>query len=140
MLTCARALTFLALIALALGGRHPFTNCGGANDPVKISTATLTPDPPKKGADVTVTLAGTTSEAFATGTAVIQVFYLGIPLVNQRLDVCKLTSCPVAIGPFTGSNTISIPTIAPSGQFNATVVILDGSSKSIGCTDILFNL
>ena len=137
-----RTACFLAvLLGLVCVNAHPFSNCGSSSDVLSVSSVSIRPDPPVAGQKVTVTLNGTVSATETEGDAAITVKYLGIAVINENLNLCKLTTCPVkANTPFSGDYNIDVPSYAPSGEYDATITVKDGSGKQLGCLELTFNL
>lgn len=104
----------------------------------------MTPDPPKKGQDVTVAASGTLDEQVTSGKINVEVEFLGIKVVNETLDLCKTISkyqqCPIAQGPLSVKVTESLPSDAPSGHYTGKAVISDQSGSQIACIALDFNL
>ncbi|MET9672425.1 ML domain-containing protein [Streptomyces sp. NPDC006482] len=65
-----------------------YTNVGLPTDPLQIETVTVTPDPPKPGSEVKLTVKGTAQEAIEDGAFFDVTVKLGlIKLLQKRFDL-----------------------------------------------------
>ena len=120
---------------------HDFKSCGSSTDPISIQSLDLSPDSPVKDQDLNISLIGTSNANITNGQVDVNVKYIGITVVTKTLDICKLTTCPVVANEkFVGKYEIHIPAIAPSGTYDTTMTLKDGSGNEIGCIDMNFDI
>jgi len=118
----------------------PFDNCGQAGDKATVSKITATPFPPVKGQDITVDVTGTVSEDVTTGSQyVITVTFDGIQLLQKNGDLCTLSPkvpCPIKAGSLDVSDTLNVPSFAPSGNYGIQVSATDQNNNELLCVSI----
>ena len=88
----------LALVAVAAAAPiapYPFTPCGVGH--VSNISIDVTPDPPVKGANVTISVSGAVDETVNGGTYQIDVTYVGIPIYSKTAQICKVLTVRVAM-------------------------------------------
>jgi hypothetical protein len=68
------------------------------------------------------------------------VFYLGIQVIKNTFDICKIVSCPAPAGPFSGGNSMAVPSFAPPGQYTTKIYLLSTNNTQLACTQFTFNL
>ncbi|RKP01890.1 hypothetical protein CXG81DRAFT_4508, partial [Caulochytrium protostelioides] len=113
------------------------TFCGSQNDVFQPHNVTLRPDPPKRGANLTVVVNGVLSKDVVDGaTAHLQVRLGLIRLVNQQLDVCEEVKkigeqCPFKKGPLHIEATVEIPWQVPPGRY-----LVDVTGKTVDGDDL----
>jgi len=86
----------------ALDSQVVFKSCGGARDSVKMSTITISPDPPIVGQDITITINGRLSRDILPKTIVKLTAYVGIFKVKDTtFDLCTQMGiqCPFKATP-----------------------------------------
>lgn len=119
----------LALVASATAASVPFKTCGSGVITVNTVDVTGTLSP---GSTVTVNATGTTSAAITSGTAKLVVKFFGITLYSETSELCSgkyfHVNCPVAVGDFTGSGVINVPSAAPKGSYTVQISATDGST------------
>lgn len=124
-----------------------WSNCGSADDIGKIGGVSVSPDPPKKGADLTVDANVTISEQVTKGSIAVklQYFVLGIPVtvVDDTLEICSTDTgltCPLDAGEHDIKFSREIPGNSPGGKYKGNAVATSSNGKRIICIDLEFNL
>ena len=118
-------------------------SCGsGAFD---IATVELRPDPAKAGTVVEVDIAATLASDAGTSEGSIQasISYLGTPIFTETLDLCKVTTCPVAAGDGVKiSYAKEIPLFIPVGEFVMELKAVNGSTtkEPLFCVAVDFHV
>ncbi|KAF9172474.1 Phosphatidylglycerol/phosphatidylinositol transfer protein, partial [Mortierella sp. AD010] len=99
-----------------------------------------TPNPPKVGQDVCITLSGTLSAAVTQGaTLAITGTFLGIKVYSASGDLCdglagSSTPCPIAAGAQTVTQCVSVPSNVPAGiSITLKAVATAASGSEIFC-------
>ncbi|KAI0931979.1 Phosphatidylglycerol/phosphatidylinositol transfer protein, variant 3 [Taiwanofungus camphoratus] len=105
--------------------RWDWTDCGLSIDPVHIKSIEISPDPPVKGKDLTVTVIGTADKLIEDGAYADVVVKVGsIKLLQREFDVCAEArnanaslQCPVEEGRHEVTHTVTLPKEIPAGMF-----------------------
>ncbi|KAG0006331.1 Phosphatidylglycerol/phosphatidylinositol transfer protein [Entomortierella chlamydospora] len=129
-----------AAVALAATASAAFSSCGSSSDSFSLSSVSYTPNPPKVGQDVCITLSGTLSAAVTDG-AILAVTgtFLGIKVYSASGDLCEglagsSTPCPIAAGAQTVTQCVSVPSNVPAGiSINLKAVATAASGSEIFC-------
>jgi len=133
-------LTILLLVAAVSAQTSiPFTDCSGGTSHAKVSTITANPYPPVKGQDITIAVTGALDEEITASQYTINVTYLGINLLTKTGDLCQLSpsfQCPHAAGPISVSDTLNIPSIAPSGTYDINIGANDQNGQVLLCVQV----
>eukprot|EP01025_Chloroclados_australasicus_P045956 TRINITY_DN50706_c0_g1_i1.p3 TRINITY_DN50706_c0_g1~~TRINITY_DN50706_c0_g1_i1.p3 ORF type:complete len:227 (+),score=31.94 TRINITY_DN50706_c0_g1_i1:44-682(+) len=142
-----KVLAVVAVLFVASAYAAPtdiWSNCGSSSDHLKNLQISVTPDPPKKGQDVTIAASGTLDEEVSSGKITVEVEFLGIKVVNKTLDLCQTISkyqqCPIKQGPLSVKLTESLPSDAPSGHYTGKATITAQSGAEVACVSLDFNL
>ncbi|KAI6656456.1 Phosphatidylglycerol/phosphatidylinositol transfer protein [Oopsacas minuta] len=121
-----------------------WTNCGKAGDGVEIISVKITPDPPKKGQNVTIVASVNVKEEI-TGGKVNAGIKWGIIHLNKSFDLCELVkkageSCPIAAGKQIKTLTQVVPNNTPGGHYTGKITVQDQNGKELGCIGIDLHL
>jgi len=130
-------LTLIAAIVLA---DQPWENCGTDKDHLKIESLTITPSQLTPGQDFTVSLKGSLDEKITSGSAQIDVTYLGIKIFSHTYDLCSFPGfpCPISQGPLEITQTETMPSVVPKGTYKGKIVVLDQDKQEVAC--LTFNI
>jgi len=94
---------------------HEFTKCS-TNNLLDVESINLNPDPPIINAELNILVSGRTNKPINSMIGEITVKVLGIPLLNENIDLCTYTSCPLIENKEVNFNiTQNIPSLIPSG-------------------------
>jgi len=118
----------------------------------KIESLTIAPNPPQKGAQVTITGKGALNEKVATGSYTTKIKYNSIPIFVHSGDICKNETivlplgmgtiktqglpCPTAVGEVELQQIASIAKTAPSGDVTVEFSAKDGAGGELLCLDV----
>ncbi|KAJ6586447.1 ML domain-containing protein [Mycena vulgaris] len=94
-----------------------WSSCGEVGDPVQIKSITVSPDPPKIGAELTVSINAQVVETIEEGaTADVLVKVGRIKLLQQTFDICEearkanaTVACPVEPGEYAIVQSVELP-------------------------------
>jgi len=122
-----------------------YTTCGSPADIVDIKSITLSPDPPKLGENLTVTVSAVTSETIEEGAYVDVTVKLGlIKLLNKSFDLCEearkanaSVQCPVQKGNYLVEQTVSLPKEIPPGKFTIHVQGYTTNDEDLLCLNLI---
>ncbi|KAG9314429.1 hypothetical protein JVU11DRAFT_5226 [Chiua virens] len=100
-----------------------YVDCGSGSQLIQIKSINVSPDPPKPGQDLTVTVTGTAVDTIQDGAYADVTVKLGIiKLLSKRFDVCDearnantTIQCPVEPGTYNVSHTVALPREIPQG-------------------------
>lgn len=106
-----------------------WADCGSPTDVIQLKSISLSPDPPKPGQDLTVTVVGTAQQRVEDGAYANVVVKLGlIRLLTKTFDVCDearnanaTIQCPIEQGDYTVVETVALPKEIPQAKFTVNV-------------------
>ncbi|KAH6762100.1 MD-2-related lipid recognition domain-containing protein / ML domain-containing protein [Perilla frutescens var. hirtella] len=111
-----------------------------ANYIVKVNGLDIDPYPISKNKNTTFTISATTAEPITGGKLVIDVTYFWFHVHSEDHDLCKKTSCPVAVGDFLVSHSQELPGITPPGSYTLKMTMVDGNKKELTCINFDFSI
>ncbi|KAJ7078318.1 ML domain-containing protein [Mycena belliarum] len=119
-------------------------NCGEDADPVHINSITVSPDPPKIGAELTVTIDAQVEQTIEEGaTADVLVKVGRIKLLQQTFDICEearkanaSVSCPVEPGAYTIVQSVELPKEVPKLKYVINVQGFTSTDEPMVCVDL----
>ncbi|KAJ7039952.1 ML domain-containing protein [Mycena alexandri] len=119
-------------------------SCGEPTDPVQIKSISVSPDPPKIGADLTVTVDLQVVETIEEGaTADVLVKVGRIKLLQQTFDLCDearkanaTVSCPVEPGLYSIVQTVALPKEVPKLKYVINVQGYTKDEEPLTCVDL----
>ncbi|KAJ7923333.1 ML domain-containing protein [Mycena leptocephala] len=128
----------------APGDSWEYDNCGQPSDAVQIKSITVSPDPPKIGAELTVTVDVEVMETIEEGaTADVLVKVGRIKLLQKTFDICEEAlnanasiSCPVAPGPYQIVQTVELPKEVPKLKYVINVRGYTKEEDDMACLDL----
>lgn len=124
------------LIAVALA--HDFSLCHNQHtDALGVSSVIFSPDPPKSGQEVMVSVKGTPGIEIESGKVHVDIRVLGVTVESQVMELCQVVSCPLKVGQeYEGVVKQLIPEGTPSNM-GATVrlTLIDEQGKSLTCLE-----
>ncbi|PCH33783.1 hypothetical protein WOLCODRAFT_135322 [Wolfiporia cocos MD-104 SS10] len=128
----------------ALADRWSWKDCGTPSHLVHIQDIQITPDPPQKGKDMTVTVVGTADSEIEDGAYADVVVKVGaIKLLQKEFDVCEEArnanasiQCPVAEGHHKVTHTVALPKEIPPAIFNVNIRAYTVEDEDLACVDI----
>ncbi|KAJ7119988.1 ML domain-containing protein [Mycena crocata] len=144
----ATALPDRSQLALGDSSRAPDTweweNCGEAADAVQIRSISVSPDPPKIGAELTVTIDAEVKETIEDGaTADVMVKVGRIKLLEQTFDICEearkanaTISCPVEPGVYQIVQSVELPKEVPKLKYVINVRGFTQAEEPMACVDL----
>jgi len=124
--------------------RWNWKDCGGPSHLVHIDDIQITPDPPVKGEDMTVTVVGTAKDSIVDGAYADVVVKVGaIKLLQQEFDVCDEAlkanasiQCPVSEGKHEVTHTVALPKEIPPAPFKVSIRGYTWDDLDMACVDI----
>ncbi|CAE6347443.1 unnamed protein product [Rhizoctonia solani] len=124
--------------------RWSWTDCGLPSDGVQIKSIEVSPDPPKPGQDLTVTVIATADQPIEEGAYADVTVKLGlIKLLNKRFDICEearnanaTIQCPVQKGDHTVVQTVALPKEIPRAKFTVDVKGYSADEEDLACVKL----
>ncbi|CAK5269060.1 unnamed protein product [Mycena citricolor] len=121
-----------------------YEDCGNESDPVSITSISVSPDPPKIGQDLTVSVAFEVTQLVEEGAFADVLVKVGrIKLLNQRFDLCEegrkanaSVSCPVEPGNYVITQTVELPKETPKLRYVINVQGWTKAEKALACVDL----
>ncbi|KAJ6492204.1 ML domain-containing protein [Mycena sanguinolenta] len=121
-----------------------YENCGQPSDAVQIKSISVSPDPPKIGAELTVTVDVDVLETIEDGaTADVLVKVGRIKLLQKTFDICEEArnanasiSCPVPPGPYSIVQTVELPKEVPKLKYVINVRGYTKDEDDMACVDL----
>lgn len=120
---------------------HPFTLCQ-PNPLLTVNSLTFAPDPPVSGQDLKIQIQGSTSKDITSAQSTLTISAYGIKLINENIDLCTLTQCPVlASQPVQLEITKNIPKFIPANtKISVELNSKLGDGEEIICIDTDFQV
>ncbi|KAG0006333.1 Phosphatidylglycerol/phosphatidylinositol transfer protein [Entomortierella chlamydospora] len=130
----------VAAIALATTVSADFTSCGSPNDTLTLSNVSYTPNPPKVGQQVCITLNGTLSAPVTQGSNLtVTATYMGFNVYSGTSDLCadlanSTTPCPIGTNVTSVTECVNVPSVIPTNAtFNLQANATSASGAQIFC-------
>lgn len=141
-------------MATTSSGKATITDCGTSATHAHFSTLSIVPNPPVKGSKASLSASGTVNEAVTSSKYTISVSLDGNQLYVHSGDGCGTSTislplgfgtidvngvkCPAAAGAFDIGFDVTLPTMAPSGNYAVQFTGTDQSGASLWCVDTKF--
>ncbi|KAH7106984.1 ML domain-containing protein [Auriculariales sp. MPI-PUGE-AT-0066] len=143
----AAALDQSPLTSNLVADKVEIVDCGAPTDAVLLKSVEISPDPPKPGEPVTVTVTGTVQERLNDGAWADVTVKVGlIKLLQKRFDVCEEASnsnatiqCPVDPDTYTIVQTVELPKEIPPAKFSVAVRGFTAEEEDMLCINLKIN-
>lgn len=128
------------------------TDCGDSSYHGKIVNYTISPNPPKKGGETSITGSGTVDEAITAGSADLTVTSHGVQVLKETIDICEdktvtlplgmgkivyhSIGCPTTAGAVTVAMELTMSSFAPSGEVIAELKAVDQNKENLLCAKV----
>ncbi|KAF9172473.1 Phosphatidylglycerol/phosphatidylinositol transfer protein [Mortierella sp. AD011] len=130
----------VATVVLATTVSADFTSCGSPNDTLALSNVSYTPNPPKVGQQLCITVNGTLSEPVTQGANLTVIAtYDGFPVYSNTTDLCAVlanstTPCPIDTNVTSVTECVNVPSEIPTNTtFNLQANATSASGAQIFC-------
>lgn len=119
--------------------------CEAGENSFEVTRLAISPDPPQRGQQLTVTLRGHLAKRVAEGSVLeLEVRYMRIRLIKQRMDVCQELDkvenapeyCPIEAGEKDWKYSVEMPQQAPPGKYNIQLNLRDQDDQQVWCSTI----
>ncbi|KZT43803.1 hypothetical protein SISSUDRAFT_1057339 [Sistotremastrum suecicum HHB10207 ss-3] len=127
----------------AVAGRDKWswTDCGLPTDAAHIDTIAVSPDPPRPGQNMTVTVTGTVKETIEDGSEADVAVKLGLlKLLTRTFDLCEEArendaevQCPIEAGYYEVSQTVALPKEIPPAVFSVDLSAYTAEGDDLLC-------
>ncbi|KAI9060176.1 hypothetical protein FKP32DRAFT_1679137 [Trametes sanguinea] len=133
--------------SLASGQDWDWTDCGTDSHIVHIKSIQVSPDPPQRGEDLTVTVEGVADSQVEDGAYADVTVKVGvIKILQKEFDVCEEASkanasvqCPVEKGTHKVVQTVTLPKEIPPAQFKVNVRGYTVDDEDMVCLDLMMD-
>ncbi|KAI0257565.1 ML domain-containing protein [Lactifluus subvellereus] len=121
-----------------------WSDCGLHSDAIQIESISVSPDPPKPGEDLTVTVKAYAQEEVKEGAYADVTVKLGlIKLLQKTYDLCEEArnaqtdvQCPVDRGSYVVQQTVALPKEIPQAKFNINARGYTVDDDDLFCVDL----
>jgi hypothetical protein len=135
------ACVITTLLAVAAAVPVPFSSCGAGE--FTASSVDVSPFPPQRGQTVHITTTGHLASSVTGGNFEVDVMLAGVTVLKQTGDMCSFSpdlKCPQAAGDLTAGYDISVPAIAPSGNYTIVFHGTQQDGKTLFCVQSNFEI
>ncbi|OCH95825.1 hypothetical protein OBBRIDRAFT_809664 [Obba rivulosa] len=127
-----------------MSDKWSWQSCGSDSDPVQIESIDISPDPPERGQNLTVTVKGTAVKKIEEGAYADVVVKVGaIRLLQKEFDLCEEArnadaeiKCPVEEGHHEVTHTVALPKEIPYAPFSVHIQGYTAEDEEMTCVDI----
>ncbi|KAN0125165.1 ML domain containing protein [Russula decolorans] len=124
-----------------------WTDCGLPTDAIQIESISVSPDPPKPGQNLTVTVEASALEEVEEGAYADVEVKLGlIKLLHKEFDLCQEArnaetdvQCPVEKGHYVVEQTVALPKEIPKAKFIIKARGYTVDDDDLFCVDLKVN-
>ncbi|KAI0830688.1 ML domain-containing protein [Trametes gibbosa] len=124
-----------------------WTDCGSDTHIVRINSIEVSPDPPKRGEDLTITVKGDAKDQVKDGAYADVTVKVGvIKLLQKEFDVCEEAEkanasirCPVEKGHHEVTQTVALPKEIPPAQFKVNIRGYTEEDEDLLCMDLMMD-
>ncbi|KAI0051769.1 hypothetical protein FA95DRAFT_1580496 [Auriscalpium vulgare] len=121
-----------------------WSDCGLSTDPIQIESIDVSPDPPKPGQNMTVTVKASAVETVEEGAYADVTVKLGlIKLLQKQFDLCEearnadtTVKCPVDKGSYEVVQTVELPKEIPKAKFSVDVRAYTYDDEDLFCVNL----
>ncbi|TFL03557.1 ML domain-containing protein [Pterulicium gracile] len=121
-----------------------YTDCGATSDPIQVQSIKVSPDPPKPGEKLTVTVNAEVTEEVEEGAYADVVVKLGlIKLLSKQFDLCEearkanaTVQCPIKPGQYEVIQSVDLPKEIPKAKFTVSVRGYTIDDDDLACVDL----
>ncbi|KAM5530786.1 hypothetical protein V8D89_015527 [Ganoderma adspersum] len=129
------------------GKKWDWKDCGTDSHLVHINSIEISPDPPQRGQDLTITVDGVAKEAVEDGAYADVTVKAGIiRLLHKEFDVCEearnantTIQCPVEKGHHKVTQTVTLPNEIPPAQFTVNIRGFTEGDDDLVCMDLMMD-
>ncbi|XP_074268108.1 uncharacterized protein LOC141591617 [Silene latifolia] len=107
---------------------------------VKVKGVVMNPDPVVSGEKAEFKISASSGKSISGGKVSINVYFLGIFVHSEKIDLCKETPCPVGPGDFVLSHFQTLPGITPAGSYSLKMSIADDDNHLLTCIRFNFKI
>lgn len=123
-------------------GDSPIDTCESPapnTDLIEITNLEISPNPPERGQNLTISATGLIKEDIEAGAYVeIEVKYGLIRLLRQTLDLCEQTEkvelgCPIKEGEVSLERVVQLPQAIPPGRYTVNARVFTEDDRQVTC-------
>ena len=118
---------------------HDFIHCS-TNNLLDITNINLNPDPPIINSNLTILVNGKSNKEINSMNGEIIIKVLGIPLLEENIDLCTYVNCPITENEVVYFNiTQTIPSLIPSGTtLDVKLDVKTEDKIEVSCLELTF--
>ncbi|KIY50597.1 hypothetical protein FISHEDRAFT_39003 [Fistulina hepatica ATCC 64428] len=121
-----------------------YVDCGLPEYPIQLESITVSPDPPKPGETLTVTVKAEVFELIEEGASADVTVKLGlVKLLQKQFDICEearnanaTVQCPIEPGNYTVVQSVDLPKEIPPAKFVVSVRGYTVDEDDLACVDL----
>lgn len=130
---------FLSLVCSVLAQNSvTLKDCSVSGSAFTIEKLTFDPPQPVAGQNGTLTTVYTVPSAIDGGQAHYSCSLNGLPVYDEKFDLCSQTDCPVIVGEHTDTSVSAVS--STSGKIDCKIAWTDTSYKPLMCIQMVFKL
>ncbi|KAK9755821.1 hypothetical protein RND81_01G053400 [Saponaria officinalis] len=107
---------------------------------VKVKGVEMNPDPVVSGEEAKFKISATSGKSITGGEVTITVYFHGIFVHSEKIDLCQETPCPIAPGDFVLSHVQTLPGITPAGPYSLKMSISGNDNELLTCIRFPFKI
>ncbi|KAI5115312.1 hypothetical protein M0805_004991 [Coniferiporia weirii] len=119
-------------------------DCGEPSDPIQLKSIEVSPDPPKPGEDMTVTVKALVTDRIEDGAYADVLVKIGVvKLLERRFDMCEEArnaeadvQCPVEEDEYVVVQTVALPKEIPRAKFVVQVRGYTKDDENMACVNL----
>ncbi len=118
---------------------HDFTHCS-SNNLLEVTNINLNPDPPIINSNLNILVNGKSNKEINSMNGEIIIKVLGIPLLQENIDLCTYVNCPITENEVVNFNiTQNIPSLIPSGtKIDVKLDVKTEDKIEVSCLELNF--
>ncbi|KAI0721253.1 ML domain-containing protein [Cerioporus squamosus] len=134
-------------VLLAEDKRWDWSDCGTDSHIVHIKSIEVSPDPPERGQDLTITVEGVADQKVEEGAYADVTVKAGvIRLLHKEFDICEEArnanasiQCPVEKGTHKVVQTVTLPKEIPPAQFKVEIRGFTETDDDLLCSNLMMD-
>ncbi|OJT03029.1 Phosphatidylglycerol/phosphatidylinositol transfer protein [Trametes pubescens] len=133
--------------SLTLDKKWDWQDCGSASHIIHIKSIQVSPDPPQRGQELTITVEGDAAETIEDGAYADVTVKVGvIKILSKEFDICEeadkantTVQCPVQKGAHKVIQSVELPKEIPPAQFKVNIRAYTVDDEDLACMDLMMD-
>ncbi|EIW64396.1 sterol transporter [Trametes versicolor FP-101664 SS1] len=130
-----------------LDKKWDWTDCGSSSHIIHIKSIQVSPDPPQRGEELTITVEGDADETIEDGAYADVTVKVGvIKILSKEFDICEeadkantTVQCPVQKGTHKVIQSVELPKEIPPAQFKVNIRAYTVDDEDLACMDLMMD-